>query len=591
MPARLDDLHALPAPHLVLDRDLVVVEANRAYLELVGLPAAQLVGRPVLDALSPPGALGADGVLRLRDSFHEVQATGRPVVLRLDRYRVLDRRTGTAVDRWWSCITVPVRDGEGRVELLVQRVEELAGRSPGAGPGDGWHARALVAETQLLALTREVRAVREADRDRARALAALADAAVRIATAQDVGELVDVLLDRALTALGAQGGAVVLRDGDVVRLTATDPPTTAAPVPSGAVRRERSTLPLTSRWPGALTTATGRPVLLPDHAAVLAHGAGMDAFAAGTGCQAWVSLPLAATTGTGGAAGVPVPGALLVGWRAPQTFTDASLAVLEVFASRCGQALARLQARQVDEARARENSELAQALQRALLSEPAHPDGLDVVTRYRPAVARAQVGGDWYDSFVTADGLTTLVVGDVCGHDREAAAAMGQVRNLLRGLAYSVQHPPATLLTRLDRALAGLQVDALVTAVVAVVEPDGATGGHRVRWSNAGHPPPLLLHPDGRAELLETGAELLLGLDPAAPRSDHRVALAPGSTLLLYTDGLVERRGADLDEGLRWLAGSAAELAGASPDDLCDALLRQVADSAEDDVVLLALRT
>ena len=236
---------------------------------------------------------------------------------------------------------------------------------------------------------------------------------------------------------------------------------------------------------------------------------------------------------------------------------------------------------------------LAEALQRSLLTDPPQPDHLQFAVRYRPAAQEAQVGGDWYDAFFTSDGATCLVVGDVAGHDGEAAATMGQVRNLLRGLAYTLAEPPAAVLSALDRALLDLSVESLATAVLCRVEQtadEAGLGRRRLRWSNAGHPPPLMIEPDGSVRLLTTPADLLLGLDSATRRDDHEVALAPGATVLLYTDGLVERRGASIDDGLAWLLGAVEELGPLPLEDLCDALLRSIGETSEDDVALIALR-
>jgi serine phosphatase RsbU (regulator of sigma subunit) len=233
---------------------------------------------------------------------------------------------------------------------------------------------------------------------------------------------------------------------------------------------------------------------------------------------------------------------------------------------------------------------LAEGLQRALLTQPTTPDALEIAVRYQPAARQAQVGGDWYDAFITAAGATLLAVGDVSGHDTEAAAAMGQLRSLLRGLAYDSDDGPARLLTRLDRAMRGLEVDTLATVVLARVEEDG-DGARWLRWSCAGHPPPLLRHPDGRVQLLDSG-DLLLGLDPGSPRSEQRVHLPPGSVLLLYTDGLVERRGSDLDAGVRRLGEVLGAELDRSAEELCDAVVAAMTDlDNDDDIAVLVLRT
>ncbi len=209
----------------------------------------------------------------------------------------------------------------------------------------------------------------------------------------------------------------------------------------------------------------------------------------------------------------------------------------------------------------------AESLQRSLLTRLPEPDHLHVVARYVPAAKEAQVGGDWYDAFLQPDGATVLVVGDVTGHDIAAAAMMGQLRNLVRGTAYDRHEPPAAVLERVDRALFGLQVDTLATVVLARIEQtedDRRQGLRRLRWSNAGHLPPAVLRADGTVELLDRPSDLLLGLDPLSPRTDHDVVLRPDDTVLLYTDGLVERTG----QPARPRAGAAppgADRAGARP--------------------------
>jgi serine phosphatase RsbU (regulator of sigma subunit) len=243
-----------------------------------------------------------------------------------------------------------------------------------------------------------------------------------------------------------------------------------------------------------------------------------------------------------------------------------------------------------------EQRDAAIALQQALLSEPVQPDLLQIAVRYLPAAAHAEVGGDWYDAFLQPDGATVVAIGDVVGHDLEAATGMGQLRSMLRVLGYLHGDTPAEVLAGLDEATAGLGTQVLATAVLARVEqsPEQEVIGERtLRWSNAGHPPPLLLHPDGRVEALETEPEPLLGLGygKQVPRADHTVVLVPGSTLLLFTDGLVERRDRSWDLGLQALITALEELAGEPLESLCDRLVeRLLRDTHEDDVALLALR-
>lgn len=271
-------------------------------------------------------------------------------------------------------------------------------------------------------------------------------------------------------------------------------------------------------------------------------------------------------------------------------FTEDDLDTLALVAERAGLALdnARLFAEQRD---------LAEGLQRSLLTAPPQPDHLEIVVRYEAAAETAQVGGDWYDAFVQDAGATMLVIGDVVGHDTAAAAAMGQVRNLLRGISVFSGQGPADVLRGVDHALDTLGVDTTATAVLARLEqtPEELEEGvTRLRWSNAGHPPPVVVCPEREVTLLaQDDADLLLGLDPEAERREQQVVLSRGSTVLLFTDGLVERRGEDLDVGFDRLRRELASLAAldCSLDELCDRLLaRMVPSVREDDIALVAVR-
>ncbi|MGY1906221.1 PP2C family protein-serine/threonine phosphatase [Modestobacter sp. SYSU DS0902] len=239
--------------------------------------------------------------------------------------------------------------------------------------------------------------------------------------------------------------------------------------------------------------------------------------------------------------------------------------------------------------------ELAESLQRALLTDPPAAPGLQVAVRYLPAVKNAQVGGDWYDAFPLPDGATMLVIGDVAGHDVAAAATMAQVRGVLRGIALTIAGGPdgtssAQVLSALDGVLGRLGLDTLVTAVTATTSPTPGSTGTLLRWSNAGHPPPVRVSAGGRAELLDRPAELLLGMAVDVPRTDHRVVLAAGDTVVLYTDGLVERRDAPLDTGTAWLVEELGHLADQPLEQLCDALVAGMSGQLDDDVAVLAVR-
>jgi len=266
------------------------------------------------------------------------------------------------------------------------------------------------------------------------------------------------------------------------------------------------------------------------------------------------------------------------------------LAFLRLVAGTLSQAIDRVSAATADRNLAEIQRRMSEAFQRSLLPAPIRRARPEVAVRYLPAVELGQIGGDWYDWFELPDGSLSVVIGDVAGHDQRAAAAMAQVRNMLRGVA-RILHPasPAQVKRGLDLAMQGTTGNIFATAVLAQVS--GQQGDTlRFTWTNAGHPPPVLLRPDGSVDLLESTPNLLLGLDPEAPCDDHHVDLPDGSVVVLYTDGLVERRGAQLTAGFEWLLG---ELEGRQDMDLealCDHILSGIVDP-DDDIALLVLRS
>ncbi len=232
----------------------------------------------------------------------------------------------------------------------------------------------------------------------------------------------------------------------------------------------------------------------------------------------------------------------------------------------------------------------AEHLQRALLPDLPHVGHLQLAARYNPARSEAaEVGGDWYDSFTLPTGDTALIIGDVTGHDVRAAVAMSQIRNMLRGIACDRQEPPNIILRRLDLAQHTL-LATTATCIYAIVHgPEG--GPWELHYSNAGHLPPLLVTHEGDTHYLNDSHDLLLGVDPHRHRSHATARLPARSTLLLYTDGLIERRGESLDMGLTRLRQHAAALAREPLPTLCDELLAGLlAERYPDDVALLALR-
>jgi sigma-B regulation protein RsbU (phosphoserine phosphatase) len=237
---------------------------------------------------------------------------------------------------------------------------------------------------------------------------------------------------------------------------------------------------------------------------------------------------------------------------------------------------------------------VAETLQQSMLTPPPEPDHLEVAVRYVPAATHMHVGGDWYDGLQQPDGATVLVIGDVVGHNLEAAAAMGQIRSIVRAIAYDRQDSPARILDRVDEVLTGLHIGTLATVLVARIEqtPEQVAAGlHTLRWSSAGHLPPLLLHPQGGVDVLATTPERLLGTDGVHPRSDHEAVIGPEDTLVFYTDGLVEHGRIDLDAGIARLAEALSEVGDLTVDKMCDQMLaRIVPDRTDDDIAIIAVR-
>ncbi|MFH9867302.1 PP2C family protein-serine/threonine phosphatase [Streptomyces lydicus] len=235
----------------------------------------------------------------------------------------------------------------------------------------------------------------------------------------------------------------------------------------------------------------------------------------------------------------------------------------------------------------------AEHFQRRML--PVLPDlaPLEVAARYEPASELPRLGGDWYDAMVLPDGATCVVVGDVTGHNVEAAPLMGQIRNMLRAIALDRGEPPDMVVSRLDRALTMFDEPPTATLVLGRIERDPEGGGQYIfGWSNAGHLPPLLVGVDGSTRYLAPARHgIPVGIEASVPRVSHKHPLTPGGTLLLFTDGLVERRDQDIDTGLDDLAEQAARLATAPLEELCDALISRSRQVFDDDVAVLALRT
>ena len=243
----------------------------------------------------------------------------------------------------------------------------------------------------------------------------------------------------------------------------------------------------------------------------------------------------------------------------------------------------------------RQQRRLAEGLQRSLLTATVQPDHLQIAVRYVPATEAAQVGGDWYDAFLQRSGETVLVIGDVVGHDIAAAAKMGEIRSMLRGIAVATGAGPAELLREIDRTLETLLSEVVATTVVARIEQTEEQmerGERTVRWSNAGHPPPMVIRTDGSVTpLVAEKANLLLGITLATQRTETTAVLEAGSTVFLYTDGLVERRDRPMREGQVALVRALESVADRELEELCDEmLLRMLPPTRQDDIAIVAMR-
>jgi hypothetical protein len=231
----------------------------------------------------------------------------------------------------------------------------------------------------------------------------------------------------------------------------------------------------------------------------------------------------------------------------------------------------------------------AEHFQRLLL--PTLPDlgPFEGAAVYRPAADPGRLGGDWYDAILLPDGTCAAVIGDVLGHDMQAAAAMAQTRNMLRALLYDRRTPPSEIFRQLDETLEAITDLPLTTACLARIET--RDDGYRLHWSSAGHVAPLLIHPDGRPEYLLAEPGLPLGVDPRQHRPDHLRTLPAGSTLVLFTDGLVEHPDHAIDTGLDRLAELARDCPGLTLDDLVRTLVDNHPGEGHDDMAVLAVRT
>ena len=516
------------------DADGRLLHVNRALTQTVGRDAGELLGR-TLDELGPRTEAGIDA--RQRDAL----MSGR-----IEQYEIERRLTGP------RGTTIPVlvsaslarSNGGGRPDLILH-LQDLRER------------RRAQRDREQLIRAQAARAQAEATAERLRIMQSIAVAALG---AEDLDELLRELLDRILEALDVDRAAVVLID-EARALVAR----AAGGVDTVVAREARNRIDdIVER-----VVHEGGPLAIADVGA-----ARMDASSLGPAITSLLAVPLAD--------GEQVIGSIHVGTLTRRDFDEETIALLRLAADRAGLAIARTRLYERER-------RIASELQRSLLPKrlPAVP-GVELDARYLPGVNGTTVGGDWYDAIALPAGRVALAIGDVVGRGISAAATMGQMRSALRAILMQADHT-GLMADRLNRFAHALGPDAVMTTVVlAIFEP--ATG--ILRYTNAGHPPPVLVAPDGAARFLADLPSPPMGVLASPRYPEHSVVLEPGSTLALYTDGLVEEPSEVLDVGLERLL-QAATGAGEDVTATCERLLAGgLRDSASrsDDVTLLALR-
>ncbi|MER5341157.1 SpoIIE family protein phosphatase [Streptomyces mirabilis] len=381
-------------------------------------------------------------------------------------------------------------------------------------------------------------------------------------TVRDVSRVVVTALGEPL---GADRVALAELQDDRLAVTVLDPPEPAA-WPQWWRSEWRS------EWPDAPVSA------LPTLQMALRDGR-MDLWPTTATLE-----PGLAGIGAGGLAVLPLPakgwvaGVCLVGWDQPHEFVPEERFLLTATAALVGQALKRARAHDAEQ-------ELATMLQRSLLPRrlPELPGGT-AVARYLPAKRGLQVGGDWYDVIALSEDRVALVIGDVQGHSAGAATIMGQMRTAIR--AYAVEgHPPDVVVSHANRLLVGMETDLFATCCYAELDMEEGNA----LFVRAGHLAPLVRHPDGRTEEVQVEGGLPLGILADAEFPMTTCALAPGTVIVMVTDGLVEAVDLPLDEGMDRTRTALAAADPADPGEMADELLGEL-DPREDDVALLLLR-
>ncbi|KOU25590.1 SpoIIE family protein phosphatase [Streptomyces sp. WM6368] len=530
-----------------LGTDLRFLRVNDALARMNGVSAAEHLGKRLTEVV--PGV----NAVALEATMQQVLEQGTAVV---DVRRTGRTPADPENDRTWSCSYAPLLDGSGR---------------------------ALGVIASLIDITEGQRAQADAERARHR-FALLAEAGTRIGTTLDLHqtaqEIVDVLVPQLADSADVQLLEAVLGPDE-------------GPVPTASTRGVLRRLAARFPDPTAPTAklAPGQTFQIPmgtTYEQVIAEGRPMNLYLADI--PALITSPRAEALRTylstlGSARLVPlvargtVLGAVAVTrTREREPFDEQDCVLVDELVARA--------ALNIDNARMYTlQRQAALTLQRSLTNSalPEVP-GLELTGRYLPA-SDHDVGGDWFDAIPLPGGRTGLVIGDVMGHGVHAAAVMGQLRTAVRTLA---RHdvPPAQLLRSLDAVVADLGEDEMATCVYAV--HDAASGICVI--ARAGHPPPAVVTPDGSITFLDGPPGTPLGAGGQDFRTEE-VRLPPGSLLVLYTDGLIEARDRDLDEGMAQLA-EALHRVDQPLEELCEGILRLLLPSAQqDDVAVLLART
>ncbi len=449
------------------------------------------------------------------------------------------------------------------------------------GPLGGWfEVRVFPAPEGLTLYFRNVTERRAADDERRRLLRRvtgelrrseqmleLTDALARALTLQEVADLVAKHAHSALGCLFA-GVALIDEDRSVMRYVSM------APLPDDVVRKWNE-FPLDIKVPATDTARRGQPLLYADQAQIIEAYPDIVADLEAAGTKAMANLPLVASG--------RIIGAFMATWAAPHACDEDELRFLQTLAGQAAQAIERAQLF------ARQRS-VAATLQQAILPRQLPTeDGIELAARYEPAETGVDVGGDWYDAFMLRDGRLALTVGDVAGHGVAAAALMAQLRNAAR--AYAVDgHEPGPLVTKLNRLLAAASPSAdalLATVVFAVLDPRSCA----LRWTNAGHPPPVVARPGVSARFLGAVHGPPLGVDPAGEFTQAQEQVS-GEAVLLYTDGLIEQRGRSLTDGLAALLDAVVAAPEGNLERFSDEVSMRALTRAqrEDDMCLLVAR-